>query len=50
MMKIIHTIVSLTLSHLWIIRRNALCKERFKRNATIKVKYFFINLSLIKRI
>jgi len=49
-MKIIRTIMSFTLSHLWIIRRNALCKERLKRNAKIKEKYFFINLSLIKRI
>jgi len=40
--------MSLTLSHLWIIRRKALCTERLKPNAKNKGKYFFINLSLIK--
>jgi len=41
MLKIFRPIMSLMLSHLWIIRWNALCTERLKRNAKIKEKYTF---------
>jgi cytosine/uracil/thiamine/allantoin permease len=44
-MKIIRPIMSLMMSHLWIIRKNAFSTEHLKRKVKFKLDFFFIILS-----